>query len=80
MRSTIVYDRAPFRLISYGNGSAYAFINLDAGRDVYFQGGDAIEFESEIGALINGPRALDRYAAFAALWSNYSEISQELVQ
>lgn len=79
MRATIIHDCAPFRLVSYGNGSAYALINLDANRDVYLQGGDALEFYSELEALTTGTPALDYRDAFAALWSDYEHISTELV-
>lgn len=79
MKSTIIHDCAPFRLVRYGDGSAYDFINLDANRDVYFQGGDAIEFYSELEALTEGKYGLDYRDAFAVLWSGYSEISTELV-
>lgn len=76
-RATILHDCAPFRLVSYFNGSTYALINLDAKRDVYFQGGDAAEFYSELEALTEGTPALDYRDALVALWNDYSEISTE---
>jgi len=37
-----------FKLESAGNGAVYLLTDIGAGRDVFFQGDDALQFESEL--------------------------------
>lgn len=72
-RETIIAEREGFRVTSYGNGAAYLFENIEAKRDIFFQGDDATQFRDEWDAYEASARFAE--CALGQLWDDYSEAS-----
>ena len=65
----------PFTLQSAGNGACYLLTHVAARRDVFFQGDDAIDFETELEALEMLRPETSTSAILAELWNLYAEFS-----
>ena len=60
MRATLIYDRKPWALTSFGNG--WAYLLESGGKSAWFQDDDASEFASHVmdadGSFFEGVDAL----------------------
>ena len=50
----VLHEGGNLRVVSFGNGAAYAFDNTFCGRGVFFQGDDADTFRDELTAAYTG--------------------------
>jgi hypothetical protein len=68
----IVRKTARFTLWSQGNGLIYALAHRASGKDIFFQGDDAIIFEQELDDAENAEPTRDTDDILASLWSTYA--------
>lgn len=66
----VEYQGVPYRVVSYGQGAAYAFHG--GNRSVFFQGNDAERFGFEIEAIADYSTTDADFAMLAQLWSDVS--------
>lgn len=75
MRRVVIHELPSYRVVSYGRGTSYTFMNLKAEASVYFQGDDALAFEQELRAYENAQPERSYESIFDELWDvhEYSE-------
>lgn len=78
MRKMIYHRGENFVLVSYGNGWAFDMINLPEKLSIWFQDGDAVEFQSELESLTEAQPNLDYENALHCIWNDYSEIARPM--
>jgi len=71
----LIRQAAPYSVRSAGAGACYLLTNHAARRDVFFQGDDATQFETELEAMeLTRPNA-PTSAILAELWTLYADVS-----
>jgi len=70
---TMDFGSDRFEVISYSKGSTYVLQDKVGKRSIWFEGGDALEFDSELDIYLD---ALGT-GALAELWGQYAEVSRE---
>lgn len=77
MKSNLIHDTRHFRLISYGNGLAYALERKGTSHaSVLFQGDDADQFRQELDTLNSGRLRLNINDVLHILWNDYEAVAQ----
>jgi len=77
MKSNLIHDTRHFRLVSYGNGLAYALEHKGtAHKSVLFQGDDANQFREELESLSSGRLRLSANDVLHVLWNDYETAAQ----
>lgn len=75
MSKTVLVDSSKFRLVSWGNGTAYTFDNKTAKRSVFLQGDDATQFRSELESMENAYPDRETDYLLTEMWEQYETVS-----
>jgi hypothetical protein len=75
MTRVTVFNSDKFIVTSYGNGTAYAFVNKPAHREVYVQGDDADAFNADIACILNDNEGRSLNDMLTSLWCDYDSVS-----
>lgn len=78
MQSNVLAETETFTVISWGNGTCYAFVNKLKKMDVFFQGDDAAIFRKEWEARETAFPSASQEDILGEIWSNYSEVAQAI--
>jgi len=80
MNPQIIARTDQFRVVSYGNGAAYAFqtitFNPDDAREVFLQGDDAVNFRNAWEALEACHPEASINCVLSRLWFDYEEVAR----
>ena len=77
MQSQLIMSAGPYKLISFGNGTAYSLENHcfdsvdDSPLSVFVQGDDAAQFRDEIAAMESAHPTMPTRDVLGEIWATY---------
>jgi len=81
MKSSLIHDTRHFRLVSYGNGLAYALERKGVSyASILFQGDDADKFREELDNLSSGRLMLATDDVLRILWNDYECVAEPVAE
>jgi hypothetical protein len=78
MKKETIYKTDQFKLISFGFGVSYQFIDLENMQVIYLQGDDAAKFETELLQSQDANPYASINAILSFMWFQYSDIAQPI--
>jgi hypothetical protein len=78
MKKTVLYNTTQFKLVSYGFGWAFEFINKDTLESVFLQDESASTFYDELKDLQGYNPNLPISAVLSRLWFDYDVVAEPI--